>query len=67
MPFKEKHPNWFVDDLTQLMRLLEQQKIKPVISKKMPLTDAVKAHQLLEARGVKGKIVLLANELSSTN
>ena len=67
VPFKEKHPDWFVDDLIQLMHLLEQKKIKPVISKKMPLTDAMKAHQLLEARGVKGKIVLLVNEYETTN
>ena len=67
VPFKEKHPDWFADDLKELMHLLEQGKIKPVISKKLSLTDAAKAHQLLEARGVNGKIVLLANELSSIN
>ena len=67
VPFKEKHPDWFADDLKELMHLLEQGKIKPVISKKLSLTDAAKAHQLLEARSVKGKIVLLANELSSIN
>lgn len=61
-PFKEKHPEWFMHDLKELMKLLEQGKIKPVISKKLMLTDAAKAHQLLEARGVKGKIVLLVNE-----
>lgn len=61
VPTKEKHPDWFVEDLKALLSLLEQGKIKPVVSQKLKLTDAVQAHQLLEARGVKGKIVLLAN------
>ena len=61
VPLKKKHPDWFVDDLSHLLHLLEQGKVKPVISEKLSLTDAAKAHQLLESRGVKGKIVLLVN------
>ena len=60
-PFKEKNPDWFMNDLKELMHLLEHGKIKPVISKKLLLTEATKAHKLLEARGVKGKIVLRVN------
>jgi NADPH:quinone reductase-like Zn-dependent oxidoreductase len=67
VPSKEKHPDWFQNDLEELMRLLEQGKIKPIISKKLSLTDAMKAHQILEARGVNGKIVLLADGFSSAN
>ncbi|MBI4675715.1 MAG: zinc-binding dehydrogenase, partial [Chloroflexi bacterium] len=59
-PLKEKHPDWFRDDLTKLLHLLEQRKINPVISKKLLLTDAAEAHRILESRGVKGKIVLLS-------
>jgi len=58
-PLREKHPDWFREDLTELFRLLEQRKIKPVISKILPLTEAAEAHRLLERRGVKGKIVLV--------
>jgi NADPH:quinone reductase-like Zn-dependent oxidoreductase len=60
VPLKEKHPNWFRDDLTRLFRLLEQGQIKPEISKRLLLIEAAEAHRLLERRGVKGKIVLLA-------
>ncbi len=59
-PLREKHPDWFRDDLTELLRLLEQGKIKPIISKKLPLTEAAEAHRLLEARDIKGKIVLMS-------
>jgi NADPH2:quinone reductase len=60
-PLKEKHPEWFRQDLTGLFRLLEEDRIKPVISKKMKLTEAAQAHQILEERGIKGKIVLLSD------
>jgi NADPH:quinone reductase-like Zn-dependent oxidoreductase len=59
VPFKEKHPDWFRDDLATLLNLLEEGKIKPVISVKLPLLRAAEAHRILEARGVKGKIVLV--------
>jgi NADPH:quinone reductase-like Zn-dependent oxidoreductase len=63
VPLKEKHPDWFRDDLTKLFHLLGGGKIKPLISKKMRLTEAAEAHRLLEARGVKGKIVLLTKNV----
>jgi NADPH:quinone reductase-like Zn-dependent oxidoreductase len=62
---KEKHPDWYHDDLKELLKLLEQGKIKPVISCKLPMADAQKAHQILEERGVKGKIVLLSGAPSA--
>jgi NADPH2:quinone reductase len=63
--FKEKHPDWFRDDLTELFNLLKQGKIKPVISKKLSLLEAAEAHRILEARGVKGKIVLVTEGLAA--
>ena len=60
-PLKHKHPDWFRADLAELLRLLEQGQIKPVISQRLPLIDAAKAHDLLEKRGIKGKLVLIAN------
>jgi|APCry1669189070_1035195.scaffolds.fasta_scaffold00385_8 NADPH:quinone reductase-like Zn-dependent oxidoreductase len=57
---KQKHPDWFREDLTELFELLEQSKIQPVIAHRLKLTDAAEAHRLLESRGVRGKIVLLA-------
>ena len=60
VPLKQKHPDWFRVDLTELFHMLEEGKIKPVISKKFKMTEAAEAHRLLEGRGVRGKIVLLA-------
>lgn len=38
--------------------LIENGKLKPAVSKTLPLEDAVKAHQRIEAGNVQGKIVL---------
>jgi NADPH2:quinone reductase len=43
-------PAWFRQDMIALLRLLQQQKIKPLIAQRFPLW---------ERGGVKGKIVLL--------
>lgn len=59
VPLKKSHPDWFREDLTELLKLLQQGRIKPVISQKFPLTEAAQAHQILEQRGVQGKIVLV--------
>ncbi|MEM7332447.1 MAG: medium chain dehydrogenase/reductase family protein [Chloroflexota bacterium] len=58
---RKKKPDWFYEDLTELFNLLNQGKIKPVIAKRFPLTEAANAHKLLERRGIKGKIVLTMN------
>jgi NADPH:quinone reductase-like Zn-dependent oxidoreductase len=45
-------------DLFTILRHVEAGKLRPVVDRVMPLWDAVKAHELLEARKVFGKIVL---------
>ncbi|HTJ21811.1 MAG TPA: medium chain dehydrogenase/reductase family protein [Gemmatimonadaceae bacterium] len=52
-------PAMFRQDLTTLFELLQQQKIKPVVARRLPLTEARRAHELLGEGGVTGKIVLL--------
>jgi NADPH2:quinone reductase len=59
---RKKHPEWFNEDLAHLMDLLKQRKIQPVIARKMPLTEAVQAHRLLDRNDVEGKIVLVVHE-----
>jgi NADPH:quinone reductase-like Zn-dependent oxidoreductase len=59
---RKKHPEWFIEDLAQLMELLKQRKIQPVIARKMPLTEAVQAHRLLDRCDIEGKIVLVVHE-----
>jgi NADPH2:quinone reductase len=48
--------------LLALFDLLQQHKIKPLIAKRYPLTEARQAHELLGKGGVSGKIVLVLDE-----
>lgn len=57
---KDRQP--FMEDLPVLFKLLEEGKLKPIIAKKFPILEAVKANELLEGKKVNGKIVLLAPE-----
>ena len=54
-------PAWFRDDLLTLLDLLKQGKIRPLIAQRLRLEEARRAHQMLGAGGVLGKIVLLPN------
>ncbi len=58
---KRLKPAWFRQDLTTLFDLLQQQKIKPIISRRFPLPEARQAHELLGKGGVIGKIVLVSS------
>ena len=60
---KRRKPDWFREDLQIVFNLLKQQKIKPIISTRLPLNQAVQAHQLLESGSITGKIVLICNSL----
>jgi NADPH:quinone reductase-like Zn-dependent oxidoreductase len=59
---KKKHPEWFREDLVRLLELLRDEKIRPQISKRLPLREAQHAHELIEQARVTGKIVLLCQE-----
>jgi NADPH:quinone reductase-like Zn-dependent oxidoreductase len=52
----------FKEDWAILFKLLEEGKIKPIISHTMPIKDAVKANQLFESGDFTGHIVLVAVE-----
>lgn len=58
---KRWKPAWFRQDLTALLGLLEQQKIKPLVAGRFPLAEARQAQELLEKGGVVGKLVLVCN------
>ncbi len=58
---KRLRPALFRQDLIALFDLLQQQKIKPLIAQRFPLTEARQAHELLGKGGVTGKIVLVRN------
>lgn len=60
-PLAKKRPEWFREDLTTLLRLLAAGKLKPTIAERLPMEEVVRAHQLVEAAKVEGKIVLIPN------
>ncbi|MEN8215553.1 MAG: zinc-binding dehydrogenase [Pseudomonadota bacterium] len=62
---KQKHPSWYKEDILTLLSMLKAKQIKPVISKTFSLLDARDAHILLESRGIKGKIVLLPENMNT--
>jgi len=47
--------------LTALFELLQEQKIKPIVAQRFPLSDARQAQEWLGKGGVIGKIVLVPN------
>jgi NADPH:quinone reductase-like Zn-dependent oxidoreductase len=53
----------FLGDWAVLFRLLQEGKIRPVISGKFPLLEAPLANVLLESGQVVGNLVLVAPEL----
>ena len=59
---KERHPDWYREDLLHLMALLSQGKIAPIVAERIPLVEARRAHELLGKGGVSGTIVLLCQE-----
>jgi NADPH2:quinone reductase len=56
---KRRRPAWFREDLTTLLSLLSQGKITPIVAARLPLREIRRAHELLGAGGMTGKIVLL--------
>jgi NADPH2:quinone reductase len=48
------------ETLTELLDLLVAGKIKPIVAERIPLVEAVRAHELLERGGHAGKVVLVA-------
>jgi NADPH:quinone reductase-like Zn-dependent oxidoreductase len=49
----------FREDFGVLVELLRADKIHPVVAERLPLTDARRAHELLESSAAKGKLVLI--------
>lgn len=62
---KRLKPAMFRQDLSTLLDLLRQQKIKPLIAQRFPLMEARQAQERLERGGVIGKIVLVTDVVGS--
>jgi NADPH:quinone reductase len=50
---------WFREDFRVLLELLREGKIHPVVAERLPLTEARRAHELLEDSASVGKLVLV--------
>ena len=57
---KRREPDWFRQDLTTLLGLLERGELKPVIDRRLPLEQAALAEELLGKGETVGKIVLVS-------
>jgi NADPH:quinone reductase len=58
---KRWKPAWFREDLSALLCLLRDRKIKPMIAERIPLSEARRAQELLGRGSVRGKLVLVCN------
>jgi NADPH:quinone reductase-like Zn-dependent oxidoreductase len=58
--FAETHHDWYRETLADLLDLLAAGELKPVVSERIPLAEAARAHELLERGGCRGKLVLVA-------
>ena len=54
-----RNPDWFREDFRALLELLRADKIHPVVAERLPLSDARRAHELLEQSAATGKLVLV--------
>jgi len=54
-----RYPEWFREDFAALAELLRADKIHPVVAERLPLTEACRAHELLEQSAATGKLVLV--------
>jgi NADPH:quinone reductase-like Zn-dependent oxidoreductase len=58
---RKKHPDWFIEDLTAIFKMLGDKKIQPLIERKIKIDQAAEAHQIIENRQNKGKIIFQLN------
>jgi NADPH:quinone reductase-like Zn-dependent oxidoreductase len=54
-----RDPEWFREDFLVLLELLREGEIHPVVAERLPLSDARRAHELLDSSAAKGKLVLV--------
>ena len=55
---KRRHPSWFREDLEELLTLLSNGRIRPLVAERFPLREAAKAQEMLAAGSTVGKLVL---------
>lgn len=53
------HQDWFREDFAVLLELLRRREINPVVAERLPLSEARRAHEILERTAATGKLVLV--------
>lgn len=56
---RDRHPDWFRDDLVELVELMRQGEVHPVVAERLPLADARHAHEPLGRSAREGRLVLV--------
>src|SRR5436305_2103003 len=56
---RNRRPEWFREDFLALLELLRRGEIHPVVAERLPLTEARRAHELLDSSAATGKLVLV--------
>ncbi len=56
---------WYRQTLTELLDLLANGELKPLVAERIPLAEAARAHEVLERGGYAGKIVLIPKPANS--
>jgi NADPH:quinone reductase-like Zn-dependent oxidoreductase len=54
-----RYQEWFREDFAVLLALLREGKIHPVVAERLPLSEARRAHEMLEQSASVGKLVLV--------
>jgi len=53
-----RHPQWYVEDLTQLFTLLQNGEIHPQVAERISFDRVAEAHRRIEQGGTVGKVIL---------
>ena len=53
--------DWYRSTLAELLALLEDRQVEPVVAARVPLAQVRRSHQLLEEGGHPGKFVLVTD------
>lgn len=61
--YKSYHQHLYQEDLKTVLALLKTEKIDPIVSEILPLTDAIKGHKILQQSHTGGRIVIVCNTL----
>jgi NADPH2:quinone reductase len=56
---RTQRPEWYRTDLAALVEMLAAHRLHPVVAARLPLADAQRAHEMMGAAEVAGKIVLV--------